>query len=101
MALYSFYTSERKTISCWIRRTFLRRTQYLKKHDNIDNTMNLSSIIKIAFRPLKNSKIQYKVTKMYRDTLRLLYEVDYLRCYFVVLFISGILSALSKSSFFF
>lgn len=40
-------------------------------------TDNLSSIIKIAFRPLKNSKIQYKVTKMYRDTLRLLYEVDY------------------------
>src|SRR5690554_2778395 len=55
---------------------------------------NLSSIIKIAFRPLINSKIRYKVTKMYRDTLKRLYEVG---CCLSV----GYPFALTKNPFFY
>ena len=44
----------------------------------LGGTINLSSIIKIGFRPLRNNELLITLLKMYRDTLRKGYEVN--RC---------------------
>ena len=44
----------------------------------LGGTINLSSIIKIGFRPLINNELLITLLKMYRDTLRKCYEVN--RC---------------------
>ena len=53
----------------------LREKKYLW---NMDEFNNLSSIIKIGFRPLRNNELLITLLKMYRDTLRKGYEVN--RC---------------------
>ena len=44
----------------------------------LGGTINLSSIIKIGFRPLRKNELLITLLKMYRDTLRKGYEVN--RC---------------------
>ncbi|MCX6196481.1 MAG: ORF6N domain-containing protein [Flavobacteriia bacterium] len=65
-----------RLISVEIVRAFIALKKFTLSNQELN--INLSSIIKIGFRPLRNNELLITLLKMYRDTLRKGYEVN--RC---------------------
>jgi hypothetical protein len=60
------------------RKQIMNMSDWLERTKKFLESNNLSSIIKIGFRPLRNNELLITFLKMYRDTLRKGCEVN--RC---------------------
>ena len=60
------------------RKQIMNMSDWLERTNKFLESNNLSSIIKIGFRPLRNNELLITLLKIYRDTLTKGYEVN--RC---------------------